>query len=152
MPHDRDASFIYDMLDSARSVQEMTRAVLFSGFVQDRKLYRAVEREIEILGEAANRVSDELKAASGGAVGENRRHPSSIGARVRRNTIGYHLSYCDNSHWRADFPVAADPRFADAMLMRRANLPEYDHAVAKSFWHNFEGRFAIPSRRRRGFR
>lgn len=64
MPHnDRDASYIYDMLDSARSVQDMTRAVLFSGFVQDRKLYRAVEREIEILGEAANRVSDELKAA-----------------------------------------------------------------------------------------
>jgi uncharacterized protein with HEPN domain len=64
MPHnDRDASFIYDMLDSARSVQAMIKPVIFSDFVQDRKLYRAVEREIEIIGEAANRVSGELKAA-----------------------------------------------------------------------------------------
>ncbi len=64
MPHnDRDASFIYDMVDSVRSVQEMTKAVAFSDFVQDRKLYRAVERELEIIGEAANRVSSELKAA-----------------------------------------------------------------------------------------
>jgi len=64
MPHnDRDASFIYDMVDSARSVQEMTRAVAFSAFVQDRKLYRAIERELEILGEAANRVSHGLKEA-----------------------------------------------------------------------------------------
>jgi uncharacterized protein with HEPN domain len=64
MPHnERDPSFVYDMLDSARSVRSMTKDISFAGFIQDRKLYRACEREIEILGEAANRISDELKAA-----------------------------------------------------------------------------------------
>jgi uncharacterized protein with HEPN domain len=64
MPHEpRDASFIFDMLDAALSVQKMTRDVPFSVFVPDRKLYRAVEREIEIIGEAANRISDALKLA-----------------------------------------------------------------------------------------
>jgi len=64
MPHkQRDVSFVYDMLDSARSVRSMVAAIPFQGFIQDRKLYRAVEREIEIIGEAANRVSNDLKNA-----------------------------------------------------------------------------------------
>lgn len=62
-PKQRDGSFIYDMLDSASSVRTMVAEVPFHGFVQDRKLYRAVEREIEIIGEAANRVSNDLKNA-----------------------------------------------------------------------------------------
>ena len=62
-PKQRDVSFVYDMLDSARSVQSMVSAVPFPGFVQDRKLYRAIEREIEIIGEAANRISKDLKNA-----------------------------------------------------------------------------------------
>jgi len=35
----------------------------FAEFISDRKLYRAVERELEIIGEAANRVSKQLRAA-----------------------------------------------------------------------------------------
>lgn len=62
-PKQRDVSFVYDMLDSARSVRSMAAAVPFQEFVQDRKLYRAVEREIEIIGEAANRISNDLKNA-----------------------------------------------------------------------------------------
>jgi uncharacterized protein with HEPN domain len=64
MPHEiRDPAFILDMLDSARSVIKMTEAVPFDRFVSNRQLYRAVEREIEIIGEAANRVSKELTLA-----------------------------------------------------------------------------------------
>jgi uncharacterized protein with HEPN domain len=62
-PKQRDVSFVYDMLDSARSVRSMVGAAVFQEFVQDRKLYRAIEREIEIIGEAANRISIDLKKA-----------------------------------------------------------------------------------------
>jgi len=66
MPHEeRDPASIFDMLDSAKSVTRMVGGVSFEEFVADRKLYRAVEREIEIIGEAANRVSKQMKAAHG---------------------------------------------------------------------------------------
>ena len=65
MPHkDRDSASIYDMLDAARSVSQIILGVSFHSFISDRKLYRAVEREIEIIGEAANRVSEALKTAN----------------------------------------------------------------------------------------
>src|ERR1700722_13003724 len=64
MPHEgRDPASIYDMLDSAKSVVRMVGGVSFAEFISDRKLYRAVERELEIIGEAANRISKEMKAA-----------------------------------------------------------------------------------------
>jgi uncharacterized protein with HEPN domain len=64
MPHKhRDPAVIFDMLDAARSVLRMTRDVSFQEFVTDRKLYRAIEREIEIIGEAADRVSKPLQKA-----------------------------------------------------------------------------------------
>jgi len=62
-PEDRDPSFIFDMLDAARSAREMTRGSSLDGFSRDRKLYRAVEREIEIIGEAANQLSARLKSS-----------------------------------------------------------------------------------------
>ncbi len=57
-PEKKDLALLLDMLDSARAVIDMTGQMSFLEFCQDRRTRRAVEREIEIIGEAARRVSD----------------------------------------------------------------------------------------------
>lgn len=61
-PENRDAAYIWDMLDAARTVQEFTTGLTLEDYLLDRKLQLAVERAIEIIGEAARLVSTDLKA------------------------------------------------------------------------------------------
>jgi uncharacterized protein with HEPN domain len=62
MPPDaRDAAYLWDMLEAAREVERYTAAVSFAAYEQDRMRQRAVERALEIVGEAARRVSDPFK-------------------------------------------------------------------------------------------
>jgi uncharacterized protein with HEPN domain len=56
-PDQRDAAYLWDMLDAARNAIEFTRFKTLDDFVEDRMLQYAVERAVEIVGEAANRVS-----------------------------------------------------------------------------------------------
>ncbi len=56
-PEAKDAAYLWDMLDAARAVQEFVTSCSFSDYVADRMLRGAVERHLEIIGEAANRVS-----------------------------------------------------------------------------------------------
>lgn len=58
----RDAAYLWDMLDAAGAIQEFTAGVSLDAYLKDRKLQLAVERAIEIIGEAARLVSAELKA------------------------------------------------------------------------------------------
>lgn len=60
-PEERDISYLWDMLDGARTVREFTINVSFEQYFQDRKLQMAVERGIEIIGEAARRLSDSFR-------------------------------------------------------------------------------------------
>ncbi|MBI2433869.1 MAG: DUF86 domain-containing protein [Candidatus Hydrogenedentes bacterium] len=58
MPRDpRDISRLWDMLDAARTAVEFTKDLRFEEFMLDRKTRNAVERNLEILGEAARHVS-----------------------------------------------------------------------------------------------
>jgi uncharacterized protein with HEPN domain len=58
MQHDdRDAGYLWDMLDSARTIKNFVSGVSFSQYLKDRQLQLAVERALEIIGEAARRVS-----------------------------------------------------------------------------------------------
>lgn len=64
MPHEpRDVSYLWDMLQASRDALDFARGVTLEAFLQDRKLQRAVERAVEIVGEAASRVSPELREA-----------------------------------------------------------------------------------------
>lgn len=60
-PEDRDAAYLWDMLEAARAVVEFARRTSLEEFAmtgRDREMARlAVERGLEILGEAARRVS-----------------------------------------------------------------------------------------------
>lgn len=56
-----DVAFLWDMLDSARAIQEFTRGMNEGGYHSDPKTQAAVERKIEIIGEASRRVSEAFK-------------------------------------------------------------------------------------------
>ena len=52
LPDDRDAGYLWDMVDAARAVADFTSAVRLGAYTRDRKLRMAVERGVEIIGEA----------------------------------------------------------------------------------------------------
>jgi len=58
----KDTGYLWDMLDSARTICDFVSGVSFPQYIQDRKLQLAVERAIEIIGEAARRVSEDFRA------------------------------------------------------------------------------------------
>lgn len=80
-PTERDAAYIWDMLDAARTIQGFMSGVRFEEFLKDRKLQLAIERCVEIIGEASRRISDEFKTT----------HPQIPWARVfaQRNVIAH---------------------------------------------------------------
>ncbi len=57
----RDPANLYDMLEAAEKVQHFLKNKTFEDFLKDDMLRSAVERNLEIIGEAARRTSEELK-------------------------------------------------------------------------------------------
>jgi len=57
---DRDKSYIYDMLNYSTEILEIIKNENHNSFVQNRVKRLAVERLIEIIGEAANHISIEI--------------------------------------------------------------------------------------------
>lgn len=60
-PENRDMSSLWDMLTAAKDVCDFTPGVRYDQYLKDRKLQLAVERSIEIIGEAARRVSQPFR-------------------------------------------------------------------------------------------
>lgn len=64
MRHDRgDAAYLLDMLESAQAVHRYVGGKSKATFMADDLLRDAVERRIEIIGDAARFVSDAVKAS-----------------------------------------------------------------------------------------
>ena len=62
MPLDeRDAAYLLDMLQAAQKVQRYIQGKTFDNFHKDNLLQDAVERNVEIIGEAARKVSEVFK-------------------------------------------------------------------------------------------
>ncbi|MGD1903072.1 MAG: DUF86 domain-containing protein [Geitlerinemataceae cyanobacterium] len=57
----RDRASLWDMVQAIDEIQEATDSLSYEQFEQRRIIRRAVERNFEILGEAATRVSDSLR-------------------------------------------------------------------------------------------
>ncbi len=57
-----DDAYLWDMLDAAQSVRQFVAGRSFDDYVQDAMLRGAVERQIEIVGEAARHVSPAFQA------------------------------------------------------------------------------------------
>ena len=56
-PEQRDAGYLWDMLDASQTVEQLISGQDFTLYSNDRKTQLAVERSLEIIGEAANKVS-----------------------------------------------------------------------------------------------
>lgn len=57
-PSERDAAHLWDMLQACREIRDFTGDAEWEDFIGDRKLCLAVERSLEIVGEAAGKVSE----------------------------------------------------------------------------------------------
>ena len=92
-PEANDAAYLWDMLDAARAIQKFIVSHSFEDYKSDRMLRGAVERHIEIIGEAANRVSRGFRAA----------HPEIPWQRIiaQRNVLAHEYGEIDDSLvWR----------------------------------------------------
>lgn len=60
-PDERDAGYLWDMLEAARETRELTAGVTLEMLLSDMRTRRALERTLELIGEAAGRVSDGMR-------------------------------------------------------------------------------------------
>ena len=58
-----DLAYLWDMLDAAKAVREFLSNSTVHNYLNNRMLRSAVERQVEIVGEAANKVSVSFKKA-----------------------------------------------------------------------------------------
>jgi len=59
--HKDDRAYLWDMLEASRMACEFVQDKSFHFFLSDPLLQSGVERKLEIIGEAANRVSSDMK-------------------------------------------------------------------------------------------
>lgn len=57
----RDAAYLWDIIEAARSIREFTVEVTVQQYLVDRKLQMAIERGIEIIGEASRHLSASVR-------------------------------------------------------------------------------------------
>ena len=62
-PEDRDPAYIWDILEAAREVSDFIDGMRFHDYENNSMVRAAVERKLEIIGEAAGRISDSLRSA-----------------------------------------------------------------------------------------
>jgi uncharacterized protein with HEPN domain len=62
-PEEADRAYLWDMLSYARGIVRETADKTWEEYQADENLRLAVERRVEIIGEAANHVSDAFRAA-----------------------------------------------------------------------------------------
>jgi uncharacterized protein with HEPN domain len=58
---ERDPAYLWDMQRAARLVRSFLQGKSYKDFIGDAMLSSAIERQLEIIGEAARRISSELQ-------------------------------------------------------------------------------------------
>jgi len=61
-PEHKDVALLWDMLDAARKIERFVGDKSFHEYATDEIVQAAVERKLEIIGEAARKVSQEFQA------------------------------------------------------------------------------------------
>jgi uncharacterized protein with HEPN domain len=62
-PEEKDAAYLWDMLQAAKEARDFIRGKILEDYMNDLVLQAAIERKVEIIGEAARKVSDDFKDA-----------------------------------------------------------------------------------------
>lgn len=65
-PDDRDLALLWDMLQAARKIEQFVAGKTFREYSADELVQAAVERKLEIIGEAASKVSAEFQQQNPG--------------------------------------------------------------------------------------
>ena len=60
-PSNREAGYMWDMLQAAQRIQEFTAGLSYEGYLESILIQSAVERQLEIIGEASRRMSEEFR-------------------------------------------------------------------------------------------
>ena len=60
-PHERELSYLWDMKEAANEIIQFMRGVKFSEFEKNKVLRFAAERQLLVIGEAANHVSPQFR-------------------------------------------------------------------------------------------
>lgn len=60
-PEGQDAGYLWDMLETARETRELMEGVTLEILLSDTRTRRALERTLELIGEAAGRVSEQTR-------------------------------------------------------------------------------------------
>jgi uncharacterized protein with HEPN domain len=60
-PEERDAAYLWNLVEAGRAIQEYTAAKTFQEYVGHQLLPSAVERQFEKMGEAARKVSSSFR-------------------------------------------------------------------------------------------
>jgi uncharacterized protein with HEPN domain len=62
-PEEQDLAFLWDMCTAANDIIAFVKGVKYAGFIQNRMIRYAVERQLLVIGEAANHVSAKFREA-----------------------------------------------------------------------------------------
>jgi uncharacterized protein with HEPN domain len=62
-PQERNLAYLWDMREAARLISNFLRGATYANFVSDKMMQSAVERQLEIMGEAARRITAEYQQA-----------------------------------------------------------------------------------------
>ena len=60
-PVDRNPAFLWDMLEACRMILQFIEGKTYQQYLDDPLLQSAVERKLEVIGEAARRVSEDYQ-------------------------------------------------------------------------------------------
>ena len=60
-PAERNYAYLWDMREAARLITQFLRGATYARFESDEMMQSAVERQLEIIGEAARRVTPEFQ-------------------------------------------------------------------------------------------
>ena len=60
--HRDEKHYLSDILESIEAIEIYLENISYEEFINDRKTYSATIRELEVIGEAVSKISDEIKA------------------------------------------------------------------------------------------
>ena len=109
-PEERDPAYLWDMLDAAQRARDYVGDRDLDTYLHDRMVQSAVERVVEIIGEAARRVSPTFKED----------HPEIPWAQIiaQRNVLAHEYGDIDHSRMWAlivNHPPALIAKLEDVM-------------------------------------
>ena len=60
-PEDKDVAYVWDMREAAVQIEEFVKDKSLEDYSENKMIRLAIERSLEIIGQAAKKVSDEFK-------------------------------------------------------------------------------------------